>query len=356
MRGCARSVSATGTITLLWLLLEPAAEEEEEAAVEDEALLLADAPLPSPPPQPASANSISSVARAPARDTPGRVMAAILRRDGGRSAAVAFPPRQPVLLNCSDCGARDARRLPEEPSRRCDNDRFVNPHDTPADAPATPDVIVGSGARIWRELCALPDFPSQRFIALRHDECTTHRFVPGSRVWILAYSRIPEDNLRLLAQLRDRAPRCEFIYVSSSSCIVTRVSECYEYPRVKQQAALAARQLLDARVLVLGLVHGSADDLPRGRNAATSLVMLRDFLLAPRWPTGRHTDLPLFTTVERPFSGAGEAGLHRAYGLLLRACGRFPCLLRPLDAMLRAAGIRWYGYVYLSNRLWTATS
>jgi hypothetical protein len=64
----------------------------------------------------------------------------------------------------------------------------------------------------------------------------------------------------------------------------------------------------------------------------------------------------LFDIVSRAFSGTTEAAIHRAYGLLLRACGAWPCLLRPLDALLRALGIRWYGYVYLSNRLWTAKS
>lgn len=220
----------------------------------------------------------------------------------------------------------------------------------------SPDVIVGGGARIWRALCALPDFPAERFVVLHHDQCASHHFATGSRVWILAYGRRPQDNLRLIEQLRDRAVGCEFVYVSSSSCIVNTISGCYGYPRIKQQAARAATRLLGARTLLLGLVHGSPEELPRGTNAATPLGLLRDFLLAPRWPADRHAEVPLLVTVTRPFTGVLEARLHAGYGLLQKLCGRWPCLLRPLDVLLRAAGIRWYGYVYLSNRLWTATS
>ena len=173
-------------------------------------------------------------------------------------------------------------------------------------------------------------------------------------MWILAYSRRLGENLRLFEQLRSAAGAADFIYVSSSACIVTRVTRCYEYPRVKQQAAEAARRLLDARVLTLGLIHERLADLPRGRNAATSLEHLGRFMRAPAWPAGRNVELPLFDMVSRPFSGAAEAALYRAYGALLHACGAWPCLLRPMDALLRALGMRWYGYVHLSNRLWTA--
>ena len=51
---------------------------------------------------------------------------------------------------------------------------------------------------------------------------------------------------------------------------------------------------------------------------------------------------------------AAEALLYRLYGRLQALCGSRPCLLRPLDLLLRGLGMRWYGYTHLSNRLWTS--
>jgi hypothetical protein len=63
----------------------------------------------------------------------------------------------------------------------------------------------------------------------------------------------------------------------------------------------------------------------------------------------------LFEMIDRPFGSGAERALYRAYGSLQWRVRRWPCVLRPLDFTLRALGIRWYGYVNLSNRLWSST-
>ena len=92
--------------------------------------------------------------------------------------------------------------------------------------------------------------------------------------------------------------------------------------------------------------------LPAGTTMATSLDQIAAFMAQG----GRDaTDTLLFSAVERPFSGSLERAAFRAYGLAQRAAGTWPCLLRPVDIVLRALGWRWYGYLYLSNRLWLTT-
>lgn len=223
---------------------------------------------------------------------------------------------------------------------------------TASDAPR--DIVIGARSRVWQAVSATPGTGLARFLALRHAQVAEFAFQPGDRIWILAYSRRLQQNLQLFAQLQRLAPGAHFVYVSSSACIAATVSGCYGYPRVKQQAADAAQQLLKARVLTLGLVYDALQELPRGANAATSLSQLRAFLLSPAWPDSSATELRLFGIVTRPFANAAEAALHRLYERLQQACGRWPCVLRPLDAMLRMLGIRWYGYTALSNRLWNA--
>ena len=148
----------------------------------------------------------------------------------------------------------------------------------------------------------------------------------------------------------------EVVYVSSSSTIVTQRTLCYEYPRVKRQAALDARRLLNARVLCLGLVYVDRAELPAGLNAATSICDLAEFMLAPRWNPEAGADTLLFELVDGPPAGSVERSARLVYDAVQWQLRSWPCLLRPVDLLLRTVGYRWYGYTNLSNRLWSSTT
>jgi hypothetical protein len=216
------------------------------------------------------------------------------------------------------------------------------------------EIVVGRNSRVWNSLARDPAVVGRFQHALSHSELEGFRFEPGDRVWVFAYSRDPAGNFRLLEFL-ERARVAAVVYVSSASTIVERVTRCYEYPRVKAQAEAQARAGLQAFVLVLGLVHESVDELPAGLNAATSMDSLARFMLRPEWTEEGGRVRRLFEPLSRPFSGAIESAAFRLYGVLQRACGAWPCALRPLDYLLRAMGWRWYGYIHLSNRLWYST-
>jgi hypothetical protein len=217
------------------------------------------------------------------------------------------------------------------------------------------EVVVGRNSKIWRVATRNAEVASRFTRAIGHADVERFGFTPEDRVWIFSYSRVPGENLRLLAQLQGAAVR-EVVYVSSASTIVTKLTRCYEYPRVKEHAENEARRRLGARVLTLGLVYAEFSELAAGANVATSQAMLEHFLLVPTWPEREGEPVRLFEVVHRPFSSQLEALLYRGYGALQWAVRGWPCILRPLDYVLRAAGIRWYGYIHLSNRLWISTT
>ncbi|MFT3954842.1 MAG: hypothetical protein QM722_10795 [Piscinibacter sp.] len=97
-------------------------------------------------------------------------------------------------------------------------------------------------------------------------------------------------------------------------------------------------------------------ELPAGDNVATSYAMLAAFMRAPDWPDDGGRRKRLFGIERRPFGSGFERALARAYGAALDAAGARPCLLRPLDLLLKLLGMRWYGYTFLSNRLWISTT
>lgn len=217
------------------------------------------------------------------------------------------------------------------------------------------DVVLGSSSTVWRRLATNPALAARVSAAIGHRELAGFVFTPADRVWVLAYSRLPAENSAMLARLREAGVR-EIVYVSSASTIVSQRTRCYEYPRVKQQAEDETLALPNAKVLTIGLMHEHTAELPGGANVATRYDDLAAFMLKPVWPDDGGRRKRLFRIQERPFGSSLERLLARAYGIALDACGAHPCLLRPLDLLLRLLGMRWYGYTFLSNRLWTSTT
>lgn len=223
---------------------------------------------------------------------------------------------------------------------------------------STPDiareVILGRSAKIWQALAKRPGMAARFACAISHTELPLFTFTKHDRVWVLAYSRQPQDNSRMLQQLQ-AAGVAEIVYITSSSTIIAPRVHCYEYPRAKKQAEDEAAALPQGKVLTLGLVVETPDELPAGINAVTTIDAMAAFMLSPRWTADGGKRTHLLRIVQRPFGNVLERGLYALYGALMRVVPRQPCLLRPFDLMLRIMGMRWYGYTFLSNRLW-ATS
>jgi len=220
-------------------------------------------------------------------------------------------------------------------------------------APAFREIVLGSNSQVWRALVRSPRVLQRFQIAISHRDLPRFEFSNDDRVWVFAYSRVPGENSAVLERLQ-RAAVSEVIYVSSATTIVTRLTRCYQYPRVKQLAEEEARQRLRARILSLGIVYEARAELPGGSNAATALASIEEFMLAPSWPSDGA--MRLFEMVRQPFASRWEMRLQRMYDAIQWRLRRFPCALRPLDLVLRSCGIRWYGYVNLSNRLWSSTN
>ncbi len=216
------------------------------------------------------------------------------------------------------------------------------------------NVVLGRNAKIWQQVRQQPGVQAAVGLALGHADLAGAELGPEDRVWVLSYSRDPADNEAMLQRLA-QAGVGEIIYVSSSSTIIAPLTGCYEYPRAKALAEQAALRLPQGKVLTLGLVVEEEAKLPAGTNAATTIAEIARFFLNPVWPSPSGRQHALLRIVQRPFRHGPERLLYAAYGVLVRALGARPCLLRPLDLLLRVAGMRWYGYTYLSNQLWHAS-
>jgi hypothetical protein len=216
------------------------------------------------------------------------------------------------------------------------------------------NVVLGRNSKVWVRLQQCAGMSECVSAAISHVDLVNFRFLAGDRVWVFSYSRVPAENIKLLSTLH-QAGIAEIVYVTSSSTIISRITACYEYPRVKQQAEAYALSLPNARVLAIGLMYDDLAELPGGDNVATSFAELATFIKSPDWPDGEGRRKHLLRVVKKPFRNGFEHAAYRGYGAVLRLTGSKPCLLRPLDLVLRTMGWRWYGYVYLGNQLWIST-
>ena len=213
-------------------------------------------------------------------------------------------------------------------------------------------VLIGKNARVWQLLARDPVIIHRFGPAIGHREVADFPFEPDDEVWVLSYSRIVAENEALVSSLQ-KATIGRVVYFSSATTNIVPKIECYTYPRVKALAALDASTRLGAVVVLLGMVHETTEELPGGTTAAIGMDELRSFFSS--FETGDEQEIRLFSLVGKPFANSFENALFQLYGQMQHLLGRWPCLLRPLDILLRAMGYRWYGYVNASNRLWMST-
>ncbi len=215
-------------------------------------------------------------------------------------------------------------------------------------------IILGRNSKIWATLERNPKISAGNFIAIGHRDLPEFSFRNTDTVWVFSYSKSAQENKQLLQKL-GQAKISQVVYISSASTNVVPHTRCYRYPTAKYLAEKDASQLCGARIVKIGVFYSAENELPKGLTAATSADELIDFMLHPSWKENDQAT-HLFRLLDAPFESKTEHTLFQIYGFLMSVCKSYPCLLRPLDVVLRALNMRWYGYLYLSNKLWSTTT
>lgn len=210
-------------------------------------------------------------------------------------------------------------------------------------------VVVGKNSALWsriseRVLAQRPDS-----LAVGHGDLDGLKLTSEDLVWIFSYAPSEEANRQLFEKIASLGSGGQ-VYLSTATANMADRTTCYRYPRVKAQSERDARRILGARVVRIGLIHDDPAELPAGTAAATRLADLIAAMIDLRLAEdGGREPINLHQLIDRPFSGPIESAVYHGYGRLLRLAGSWPCLLRPLDLLLRSVGWRWYGYFRLSN-------
>ena len=234
---------------------------------------------------------------------------------------------------------------------------FDGAFDAPAAARSGPArlVIVGTNSVLWGRIRERVLELQPKTVAISHRDVGGYILAERDVVWIFSYAPDDRANTFLMEKLKSAGARRAY-YVSTAAANIVDVTTCYGYPVVKAAAERTAREVLNASIVRIGMIYDHAEELPAGRSAATALDDLVRAMIASLDPDAApDAMLHLYQLIERPFGSSLERTLYWCYGLLLRWTARWPCLLRPIDLILRTAGYRWYGYFRLSNEQCTAT-
>jgi hypothetical protein len=218
-------------------------------------------------------------------------------------------------------------------------------------------VVIGRNSVLWSRIAdrVLTQHPDSLAVGHR-DVAAGLQLSADDCVWIFSYAPDADANRQLFERLK-RLGAGHYVYLSTATANIAADTSCYRYPRVKREAERDAAQTLDAAIVRIGLIYDDPAELPAGTSAATRLDDLIAAMVQPDCPPqegGRV--VPLYRLVERPFGSSIERAAFAAYGALLRLSGPYPCLLRPIDLLLRSIGWRWYGYLRLSNERCLSTT
>jgi hypothetical protein len=216
-------------------------------------------------------------------------------------------------------------------------------------------VVVGRNSQLWSRISERLLASSREIVTVGHAETGELDIQPNDVVWIFSYAKSVDANRFMFNRLA-RSGTGIFIYLSSATANIGNSQQCYRYPYVKRMAELDAAQILSATIVRIGLIHDDPEELPAGVSAATQLDRLVEHMLSSSATaqTGAHI-INLFELVKRPFGSRLEQAIFHTYGALLTGVKFWPCILRPIDLLLRAVGWRWYGYFRMSNDLWSTT-
>lgn len=213
-------------------------------------------------------------------------------------------------------------------------------------------IVVGKNSKIWRHLAGRRMTTDMPLVALGHNDIADFSFSPNDLAWILSYSKRDAANDLLFRRLHSAGLR-RMVYVSTATTNVVTNTRCYSYPTAKAAAEASARAQFDTVIARIGIMYDDASELPRGPVVATSYEELEKFITSFKFEEhAEQGEALVFEVLELPFASSVEKSLFRCYSYVQRRTGSYPCILRPLDLILKLLGYRWYGYVGLSNRLW----
>lgn len=207
--------------------------------------------------------------------------------------------------------------------------------------------IIGKNSSVCKRLAKKIPLENYRFLG--HQDISDVTFQQNDVLFIFSYSLNRQVNADFLTSIHKRGGK-NIVLMSSVASKVATLTQCYNYPTIKYMSEELVLEKLGGVVIQLGSVVEDSRELPSGTNYCTTLDELADFI--NQYQPSPSRAIRLFSVIDIPFKSQLDAFLYRSYQVLINRLNRYPCLLRPVDLLLKLSGYRWYGYTALLKKVW----
>ena len=207
-------------------------------------------------------------------------------------------------------------------------------------------IIIGKNSNLYKNY--KNDFLSFFDFAISHNEIASFHFLPNDFIFVLSYPR-SISGIKKMVILMKQLKNNKILLLSTCSAILNNITSCYYYPKIKfLQEKYFSKTFHNLIIFRVGTVIRKNDyDNYYGLCVINDKVffrMIREFIK-------RNPKEQLVTRFDiLDFKGSFfESHLYDIYCRLIFSLIPFPCILRPLDVILRLFNIRWYGYGALTK-------
>jgi hypothetical protein len=207
-------------------------------------------------------------------------------------------------------------------------------------------ILVGKNSGLYRNFkLYFDDFIDE---AISHNDVHNFKFSKSDVLIILSYSF--NTNLqRYFIGLLKKTSVNQIIVFSTVACLVSEKIKCYAYPDLKLQSEKNFRRSIPRTVIFRfgTIIDGQSRYVYRG----TYVTEISDVVNGVKSAIKLHLKskvISIYNFCEFNNKNCFEYLLYQYYYKVISRMS-YPCLLRPLDLILRIVfGYKWYGYGVLS--------
>jgi hypothetical protein len=214
-------------------------------------------------------------------------------------------------------------------------------------------IIIGKNSKLFKNYSV--EFTERFDFFLSHTDIERFKFESNDCVLLLSYPN-SKPQLDIMKNSLLKLTHSKVIILSTCAVIVSKLTNCYFYPKIKLlQEKYVAEVLNNFLIYRVGTIVRERDyNKYIGTCVLDSKVFFNELDSFIKFDF-EHRIITSVKTLDFE-GGTIEKFIYKNYCFLISTLSFCPCILRPLDLILRIFGRSWYGYGALTRIMMEKTS
>jgi len=210
-------------------------------------------------------------------------------------------------------------------------------------------LIIGKNSRLVNQLGINKKNNIIKLISHSDIQNELNSGVVYKNIFLFSFSYKMQENMSMIEKIKLFSVESEVYIISSTSVFAYRISPFYKYPGIKSKMDSYAISN-GFHILRIGYVVDDERSLNSGEYLITHPNDICDFIDSPL-KASKSRAVDLFKYVNLPMNIFYKI-FYSVYLFALFHLGRYAFVLRPVDLILKVAGVKWYGYNALGVIYW----